>query len=103
VNSSTPRCPMENTWFVGGFPSDTANASQIAGCKSNCSIWDTDAACCKGEFNLPSTCKSDSSPALADACPDAYSYAYSDQSRNVVSQCCTKFSMKITFCPSTSI
>ena len=103
LNNSTYSCPMENIWYLGGFPPGSANASQIAGCKSNCSILDTDVACCKGEFNLPSTCKTDSSPALAEACPSAYSYAYSDQNRNVVSQCCSNLLMTITFCPSASI
>jgi hypothetical protein len=103
VNNFTYKCPIENTWYLGGFPSGSANASQVAGCKSNCSILDTDAACCKGDFNLPSTCNLDSSPALAEACPRAYSYAYSDQDRSVVSQCCSESLMTVTFCPSTRI
>ena len=100
----TIQCPLENIWYLGGeTPSQSSNinALQIVGCKSNCNVLNTNEACCKGNYSQPSVCSTDSKPALARACPDAYSYAYSDQARNVVSHCSlTKESlMKVTFCP----
>ncbi|KAF2221243.1 hypothetical protein BDZ85DRAFT_266503 [Elsinoe ampelina] len=46
-------------------------------CLSNCTLLGTDEACCRGMFNDPTRCPA-SSPALKQACPRAYSYAYDD-------------------------
>lgn len=99
------QCPPQNLWYLNGeSPSQLSkvDASQIVGCKSNCSVLNTDEACCKGNYSQPSVCNTDSNPALAQACPEAYSYAYSDQARSVVSQCFLnpESLMKVTFCPS---
>jgi len=54
--------------------------NRVVGCKSACEAFNTDAYCCRGAHNVPKTCPpSDYSRIFKKACPDAYSYAYDDQ------------------------
>ena len=102
----TAICPSDNIWLKGGKslpPSRIMNMSQVAGCLSNCTLLGTDAACCTGNYSSPSVCRLDPNPVLAQACPEAYSYAYSDGQRDVLSTCSfdngRKPRMTVTFCP----
>lgn len=64
----------------------TLNSSgQTVGCMSACMKYNTDAYCCKGANNLPSTCPpTNYSQIFKAACPDAYSYAYDDQTSTYI-------------------
>ena len=103
-NQSAVGCPSSNLWFKEGKstkPDPNTNLKQIAGCLSNCSTLGTDAACCRGKFADPFTCR-DPNPAFARACPQAYSFAFSERDRNVLVTCALNernSSMIITFCP----
>lgn len=65
-----------------GCPGDlqVRDGNTVIGCKSSCIAHNSDADCCRGAHSTPQTC-----PAPAGAqyfkqrCPDAYSYAYDDQ------------------------
>lgn len=64
----------------------TYNSSGVTvGCMSACMKFNTDAYCCKGANNLPSTCPpTNYSQIFKAACPDAYSYAYDDQTSTYI-------------------
>ncbi|KAI7879281.1 Osmotin, thaumatin-like protein [Lichtheimia hyalospora FSU 10163] len=52
----------------------------VTGCKSSCSATNSDEHCCKGKYDDPKTCKPDkASENVKKTCPDAYSFAYDDQ------------------------
>lgn len=56
---------------------------QVVGCLSACERFKTDAYCCRGAHNLPSTCNPAKWPfnyasVFKKSCPAAYSYAYDD-------------------------
>ena len=59
-------------------------AGQVVACLSACAKFKTDDYCCAGAHNTPATCKPATWPVnyaavFKKACPDAYSYAYDDQ------------------------
>ncbi|GJQ74264.1 hypothetical protein Trydic_g23154 [Trypoxylus dichotomus] len=71
----------------------------IIGCKSACSAFNTDQYCCRGNYSLPKTCNPnkwpDNWPAFfKERCPDAYSYAYDDNSSIFT---CISNTYRITF------
>lgn len=58
----------------------------VAGCKSACAATNEDQYCCRGDYGQPDTCNPDTWPQdensaqlFKSQCPDAYSYAYDDQ------------------------
>nr|POE85233.1 thaumatin-like protein 1 [Quercus suber] len=66
----------------GVYPYPDGNIARPAfdPCISACSKYNTDAYCCLGSHGSPSTCSpSYYSRAAKKICPDAYSYAYDDQ------------------------
>lgn len=64
----------------------TYNSSgQTVGCMSACMKYGTSQYCCTGPNNQPSTCPPTSySQIFKAACPDAYSYAYDDQTSTYI-------------------
>jgi hypothetical protein len=48
-------------------------------CVSNCSLLNTDQACCRNAYNTSETCGENSSPAIKIAAQEAYSFAYDDE------------------------
>lgn len=105
--NSTLKCPAPNLWLRDGkkfSPNETTDYTQVAGCLSNCTLYNTDYACCRGQYASPTTCTA-SSPALELACPEAYTYAFDDsvfyQTGNVLQSCVlnsTQSYMEVTFC-----
>ncbi|KAJ8663857.1 hypothetical protein O0I10_000132 [Lichtheimia ornata] len=56
------------------------SSGKVTGCKSSCSATNSDEHCCKGKYDDPKTCKPDKqSENVKKTCPDAYSFAYDDQ------------------------
>lgn len=103
-------CPPANVRLINDEslpPSSLLKLPHFAGCLSNCSLLGTDAACCKGNYSSLSVCSLDPNPALAQACPEAYSYAFSNAHRSVLTTCKfdngTKHEMTMTFCPETQV
>uniref|UniRef100_A0A914I1B3 Uncharacterized protein n=1 Tax=Globodera rostochiensis TaxID=31243 RepID=A0A914I1B3_GLORO len=85
----------------------TYNSGQdLVGVKSVCGAFDTDAVCCRNAYNLPGTCKPDTDHGweqkqidaynvMRAAFPDAYNYAYDDQSATKVCKGATDFHIGI--------
>ncbi|KAL0082234.1 secreted thaumatin family protein [Phycomyces blakesleeanus] len=86
--SDVPACPDENA--IKG-PS-----GQLISCQSSCSKSNTAETCCTGDHDDPNVCKPDSwSEEVKSACPDAYSFAYDDQTSTFQ---CTVENYHVTFC-----
>lgn len=73
-------------------------------CKSACLAFNTDQYCCRGAHGTPATCKSNYWPynypaVFKKACPDAYSYAYDDQSSTFTCHGNPTTGYEIVFCP----
>ncbi|KAI8143157.1 thaumatin [Fennellomyces sp. T-0311] len=67
-----PKCPNEYAIVDDN--------GKVTGCQSSCSKTSSDEHCCKGDHDDPEVCKPDAqSKSVKDACPDAYSFAYDDQ------------------------
>ncbi len=76
----------------------------IVACKSACATFKTDEYCCGGAHNKPETCKSSDWPKnypaiFKTACPDAYSYAYDDNSSTFTCHGNPVSGYEIIFCP----
>ncbi|OBZ90797.1 Pathogenesis-related protein 5 [Choanephora cucurbitarum] len=73
----SPQCQMNECPAEYAVKDATGN---IISCQSACSKTGTDEHCCTGSYNDPNTCTpSGSSAVIKEACPDAYSFAYDDQ------------------------
>lgn len=68
-------CPFDNQVGKVGRAKDLRD---LQTCLSNCTLHDTDEACCRGPYSDPLVCRNHN-PALKAACPQAYSYAFDDQ------------------------
>jgi hypothetical protein len=61
-------------------PQNMINLSTtVVGCLSDCSLFDDDYYCCRGDYNSPDTCLA-SSGWFKKACPETYSFAFDDVS-----------------------
>ncbi|KAM7523112.1 hypothetical protein LguiA_013014 [Lonicera macranthoides] len=68
------------------------------GCKSACVAFNTPQYCCTESFNTPQTCPpTNYSMYFKQKCPQAYSYAYDDQTSTFT--CTGSPNYAITFCP----
>lgn len=63
-------CPNTHKVFLG-------DESNHAGCASDCKIYNTDAACCRGAYNH-NQCRA-SSQHFSKRCKNSYAYAYDDK------------------------
>lgn len=86
--STLPSCP------AGWETYDTKG--NVSGCKSACTMYNTDEFCCTGPYLNAATCKANQySKAVKAVCPDVYSYAYDDYTSAFM---CTSFAYTVTFC-----
>jgi hypothetical protein len=79
------QCPVQNRFdvFLDGKSYLPTYLSADQSCLSNCTVYQMDEACCRGEYANATTCSS-SSPGLKQACGEAYSYAFDDASSTYV-------------------
>ena len=97
-------CPRPNLWLKSGesaFASQSIDAGQILGCKSNCSVYNTQQYCCKDQYNYPEVCPS-SNPMFNQVCPQVYTYAYADYTGHPLGYCSfgqANATLSVTFCP----
>lgn len=85
-------CPSELRVTAGG------DGPGAAACKSACDAFRQPQYCCSGAYNSPQACKPTSySEVFKSACPQAYSYAYDDETSTFT---CAGADYVITFCPS---
>jgi len=81
------------------YPDDNIQRPVFNPCLSACAKWNKAEDCCTGKHGTPSTC----SPSLYSTqakkvCPDAYSYAYDDQTSTFIIPQGGGF--EVVFCPS---
>jgi len=80
------------------YPDDNIARPIFNPCYSACSKWNEDRYCCAGSYNGPAKCKpSYYSIQAKKVCPDAYSYAYDDQTSTFVLPEGGGF--EVVFCP----
>jgi hypothetical protein len=80
------QCPMANRFdqdLSKNYPPTYLDALQS--CVSNCTLYDSDEACCKHANGSEQTC-TNQNLAIRDMCEDAYSYAYDDKRASYVYQ-----------------
>ena len=71
---------------------------KVIACKSACVAFNTDQYCCRGAYNTSATCPpSQYSKFFKQQCPDAYSYAYDDNTSTFT--CSGSPNYAIKFCP----
>jgi Thaumatin family len=69
-------------------------------CLSACAKWGDPQYCCTGSHDSPSTCSpSEYSTNAKTACPDAYSYAFDDQTSTFIIPAQPGAGFEIIFCP----
>ncbi|EXB75913.1 hypothetical protein L484_022590 [Morus notabilis] len=74
------------------------DGSEVVGCKSACTVFNTDRYCCRNAYGTAKTCPpTDYSRFFEKRCPLAYSYAYDD--KNSTFTCFSRPDYLITFCP----
>lgn len=94
----TTSCPKDVNSVC---PSDLAvkgSDGKIIACKSACVAFNQPQYCCTGQYNKPETCPpTNYSKIFKDQCPQAYSYAYDDQTSTF--SCTGGPNYLVTFCP----
>ncbi|KAK3082230.1 hypothetical protein LTS18_010647 [Coniosporium uncinatum] len=90
-----PSGPSDNVYT---YPDNSVERPEFAPCFSACARYNQDRDCCTGQYNSPSSCPtSDYSKAAKRVCPDAYSYAFDDQTSTFIIPAGAGF--EIVFCP----
>ncbi|KAI7886032.1 Osmotin, thaumatin-like protein [Lichtheimia hyalospora FSU 10163] len=93
------RCGAPTCNKLPSCPSDLQvknHKGHVVGCQSACSKFGTDEYCCAGAHSTPDTCSPNYfSKAVENACPDAYSYAYDD---NTSTYMCKAQGYVVTIC-----
>jgi Thaumatin family len=81
------------------YPDDNIKRPAFCPCLSACAKTNSASDCCTGSYNDPNVCKpSLYSTQAKSVCPDAYSYAFDDQTSTFVIP--TGGGWEVTFCPS---
>ena len=80
------------------YPDDNIQRPIFSPCLSACARWNKPQYCCTGKHNDPDSCKPNFYATQAKkVCPDAYSYAYDDQSSTFTMP--TGLGYEVIFCP----
>ncbi|OJD30139.1 thaumatin family protein [Diplodia corticola] len=80
------------------YPDDNIQRPAFSPCYSACSKWNKPSDCCVGKYDSPSTCSAgEYSHAAKKVCPDAYSYAFDDQTSTFIIPIGAGF--EVVFCP----
>ena len=67
------------------YPDDNIVRPAFSPCKSACAATGSDSDCCVGKYDDPNVCQpSEYSRSAKAACPDAYSYAFDDQTSTFI-------------------
>lgn len=84
----------------GVYPYPDTNIQRPAfdPCNSACAKYNSDSYCCTGKYNSADSCKTNYySKAAKKVCPDAYSFAYDDQTSTFIIPSGAGF--QVVFCP----
>ncbi|KAI1840492.1 hypothetical protein JX266_013328 [Neoarthrinium moseri] len=80
------------------YPDDNVERPVFDPCKSACAASNSAADCCTGDYNDPNVCKrSEYSESAKVVCPDAYSFAYDDQTSTFIIP--SGGGWEVVFCP----
>ena len=80
------------------YPDDNIQRPIFDPCFSACAKYSKASDCCTGQYNSPSACKaSDYSKGAKSVCPDAYSFAFDDQTSTFILPSGGGFG--VVFCP----
>lgn len=80
------------------YPDDNIPRPQFNPCYSACAKNNKPEDCCTGDYNSPSKCSpGDYSRNVKDVCPDAYSFAFDDQTSTFIIPSGAGF--EVVFCP----
>ncbi|KAF2086348.1 Osmotin, thaumatin-like protein, partial [Saccharata proteae CBS 121410] len=80
------------------YPDTTVERPIFDPCYSACAKYYTDEYCCTGQYNSPESCQANYyANAAKSVCPDAYSFAYDDQTSTFIIPSGAGF--EIVFCP----
>jgi hypothetical protein len=80
------------------YPDDDIQRPVFSPCKSACAATGSESDCCAGGYNDPNICKANDYARSAKAmCPDAYSFAYDDQSSTFIIP--SGGGWEVVFCP----
>lgn len=80
------------------YPDDNIQRPAFSPCLSACAKTNSPSDCCTGSYNDPDVCKPSLYSAQAKAiCPDAYSYAFDDQTSTFIIP--SGGGWEVTFCP----
>lgn len=90
--------PTEPQDGIYPYPDHQLQRPAFCPCFSSCAKWNLPEDCCTGMYASPSTCRpSEYSESAKKVCPDAYSYAFDDQSSTFIVPSGGGF--EIVFCP----
>jgi len=80
------------------YPDSNIQRPAFGPCASACAKYNTPTYCCTGRFNSPNVCKHNYySTAAKRVCPDAYSFAFDDQTSTFIIPSGAGF--EVVFCP----
>ncbi|KAJ4360460.1 uncharacterized protein N0V89_001023 [Didymosphaeria variabile] len=95
LQQSPPEKPGDGVY---PYPDDNIERPAFNPCYSACAKNNKPEDCCTGKYNSPSACKpSDYSKNVKAICPDAYSYAFDDQTSTFIIPSGAGF--EVVFCP----
>ncbi|KIW04826.1 uncharacterized protein PV09_04010 [Verruconis gallopava] len=90
-----PQPPNDGKYM---YPDNSVQRQAFNPCFSACAKWNLPQDCCTGTYNSPSACQpSEYSKNAKAVCPDAYSYAFDDQTSTFIVPSGAGFN--IIFCP----
>ena len=90
------QCPEQLVYYADAPTTYT----EVAGCMSACDHYGLDEFCCTGKDDSKSTCgPTKFSRPFKSICPDAYSYAYDDETSSFAAPNGPQWSYEIVFCP----
>ncbi|KAK9419438.1 putative Thaumatin family protein [Seiridium unicorne] len=80
------------------YPDDQIERPVFDPCKSACAATNSESDCCTGDYNDPNVCKrSEYAENAKTVCPDAYSFAYDDQTSTFIIP--SGGGWEVVFCP----
>lgn len=83
---------------IYGYPDDSIERPFFNPCFSQCAKYNEPSACCTGSYNSPDICKAGKySMNIKKICPDAYSFAFDDQTSTFIIPSGGGF--EVVFCP----
>lgn len=95
LQTSPPSAPGGGVY---PYPDSNIQRPAFDPCYSACAKYNQDKYCCTGKYDSPNSCKTNYySTAAKKVCPDAYSFAYDDQTSTFIIPSGAGF--EVVFCP----